>query len=248
MTLGNSAKMIPAMSEVIVLSPHLDDAVFNCWRTINEADDDVTVLGIFAGLPEAGTSRLWDRLCGQSNSRQMVLKRRQEDKLALLNTKASIIHLDFLDNQYRSELPKIEKIVSEIVNHSSKSATFLAPLSCSHLWRHPDHTLVAQAALALKKSGRAVSFYPDSPYMYLRKTASKAYLEKLSNFYSKRLGFLVSAKLIALSEQEKSAKQQAMLAYKSQYLATNLVSLGGLNRIAKRDYEIIVTPELPRSS
>ena len=115
MTLGNSAKMIPAMSEVIVLSPHLDDAVFNCWRTINEADDDVTVLGIFAGLPEAGTSRLWDRLCGQSNSRQMVLKRRQEDKLALLNTKASIIHLDFLDNQYRSEPPKIEKIVSEIV-------------------------------------------------------------------------------------------------------------------------------------
>jgi LmbE family N-acetylglucosaminyl deacetylase len=228
------------MSEVIVLSPHLDDAVFDCWQVINQSG--TTVLTVFAGLPKQGTSKLWDKLCGQADSKLMVLRRRQENDTALRGTSASISYLDFLDNQYRSEPLLLDKIVKEIIDNTPSNSRFLAPLAGSRLLRHPDHVLLRQASLILKRSGHDVSFFPDIPYMRLPRRATPTYLHRLSGQSSKLLGFPVSASCKQLSADQQHAKRQAILAYKSQYKMTNITSFGRLSRLAKRDFEVILEP------
>ena len=45
---------------LLVVSPHLDDAVFGCGRLLSQCDD-ATVVTIFAGIPAAGQDpTAWD--------------------------------------------------------------------------------------------------------------------------------------------------------------------------------------------
>lgn len=228
------------MSKIVILSPHLDDAVFNCWCSLNQPR--ATVLTVFAGLPKDGTSKMWDKLCGEADSRAMVLRRRQENNNALKNTSADIRYLDFLDNQYRIKPLLLDKIVTKIIDNTPSKSIFLAPLAGSRLLKHPDHVLLREAGLLIKKSGKEVYFYPDIPYMSLPRKIKPEYLKKLSDRSSKLLGLPVVASYKQLSIDEQYAKKLAVLAYNSQYKLTNLTSFGRLSRFAKRDFEVILKP------
>ena len=46
---------------VVILSPHLDDAVLSCWHVLS-GPADVRVINLFAGLPALGAAPgWWDR-------------------------------------------------------------------------------------------------------------------------------------------------------------------------------------------
>ena len=165
------------MSKVIILSPHLDDAVFSCWQFINMPGS--TVMTVFAGIPPAGTTKLWDKICGQANSELMVLQRLKENKIALKQTQATIAYLDYLDKQYRDQPLKVNDLVGQIQKAATKQSTLIAPLAASKVFRHPDHILVRQAAITLKEAGYSVAFYPDIPYMHLPSKPTANYLKRL---------------------------------------------------------------------
>jgi LmbE family N-acetylglucosaminyl deacetylase len=226
------------MSHTVILSPHLDDAVFNCWHILNQ--HPVTVMTVFAGLPAPGTVRLWDGLCGERDSHRMVQHRREENERALKKSSASIKYLDFLDVQYRGTAPILDMLVREIIAQAPHNSIFLVPLAATQLWRHPDHVLLRKAGLMLKDLGRQVAFYPDIPYMHLPKYATDAHLHKLASRASRCIGLAVTTKMYWLTTDEKSAKRQAMKTYQSQYRMTNLVSFGGLSRAVKRNYELVL--------
>jgi LmbE family N-acetylglucosaminyl deacetylase len=89
---------------VIVLSPHLDDAVFSLGATIaREARTgvQVTVLTVFGGDPESSTrAGDWDRDAGFATEGEAVASRRREDHRACSVLSVAPLWQPFPDEQY----------------------------------------------------------------------------------------------------------------------------------------------------
>src|SRR5206468_12391212 len=52
---------------LLMLSPHLDDAVINCWSVLT-ADGDVQAVNVCSRPPDPGFTPYWDRNCGAEDS------------------------------------------------------------------------------------------------------------------------------------------------------------------------------------
>ena len=68
---------------IVVLSPHLDDAVLSCWHVLTKPGQ-LTVINVFTGVP-AGLSApaWWDQYTGATESAERVRERIEEDRRAL---------------------------------------------------------------------------------------------------------------------------------------------------------------------
>src|SRR3954470_7088366 len=91
---------VDAAAPAVVLSPHLDDAVWSTFSLLAGDEPDVIVVTVFAGVPQ-GEAGWWDARCGITDSSEHVLARRCEDSGVLASLGCSAIHLDLLDDQYR---------------------------------------------------------------------------------------------------------------------------------------------------
>ncbi|HEX2530642.1 MAG TPA: hypothetical protein VHK70_04145 [Burkholderiaceae bacterium] len=66
---------IAALGKLMVLSPHLDNAVFACGELI-AATPDTVVVTLFAGAPAAGYALTeWDAAAGFSCAREAIVRR-----------------------------------------------------------------------------------------------------------------------------------------------------------------------------
>ena len=100
--MGGFRSLTTDVQRVVVVSPHLDDAVFSCGQWLGNAPR-CTVLTVFAGFPE-GRRRLtsWDERCGFAGAEEAMATRRDEDRHALELLSADPFWLDYLDSQYRA--------------------------------------------------------------------------------------------------------------------------------------------------
>jgi LmbE family N-acetylglucosaminyl deacetylase len=175
---------------VVVLSPHLDDAVLSAWHAV--AAGGTTVVTTFAGIPRDGFVTDLDRAHGARDSAAWMRRRRAEDRDALAVGSASPVHLDLLDAQFAAyEMPAVRAAVSadperfvpiatEVPELSTDPAR-LVTLAVDHIPRdavvygpvgvggHPDHRDLGRAAVRLAGSGRVgqLRLYADSPYYVL---------------------------------------------------------------------------------
>jgi LmbE family N-acetylglucosaminyl deacetylase len=142
-----------------ILSPHLDDAVLSCWHLL-AGTQDVRVLNVFAGVPrDLGASGWWDALTGATDAGTRVAERLDEDRRALARAGRGAINLRFVDAQYRRRRPSAAALERAIGEHAMGSV--YAPAAVSG---HPDHLLVRDCALALRRSGIEVRLYADLPH------------------------------------------------------------------------------------
>src|SRR5919109_876181 len=89
-----AAGMLVVGRPPVVLSPHLDDAVFSCWHIVGE--EKARVVTVFAGIPPAGTPLpRWDEMTGATDPATRVRERIAEDEAAL----GDGIRLELLDSQ-----------------------------------------------------------------------------------------------------------------------------------------------------
>jgi LmbE family N-acetylglucosaminyl deacetylase len=159
------------MTRTVVVSTHLDDAVFSCYGAIGP---DVTVLTVLAGIPPAQTVGAWDARGGVRDSREHVEERREEDIRAIERSGAQVIHLDFPDAQYaRSgavKAPSLDSVVRALGQHLRGASTVYAPsaLSARTLGllrrlrrRRSDHRLIRDAVLSVRPDA---VLYADLPY------------------------------------------------------------------------------------
>lgn len=171
--------------ELLLLSPHLDDAVFSAWHLLT-GDAPVTVATIFAGVPAEGVLTPLDREHGATGSAAWVRRRRAEDAAVLDSVGAASAHLDLLDVQYRAErVPHVRAALADGVgsfvtivegepdlrvgeDEIEAAVTALgslgrvaAPLGVGG---HPDHVAVARFAARLAREGADVTFWADAPY------------------------------------------------------------------------------------
>jgi LmbE family N-acetylglucosaminyl deacetylase len=163
---------------LLVISPHMDDAVLSCAGLVAAAPA-AAVATVFGGFPpvrdratpEENTpgSTEWDQSCGFKPGDDVVGLRRDEDRAALRILGARPLWLDFLDSQYVVE-PHESATPADIgdrlraVVRDLAPATIAFPLGISHT----DHQRTHEAAvLLLEKSPELASTwvaFTDVPY------------------------------------------------------------------------------------
>jgi LmbE family N-acetylglucosaminyl deacetylase len=149
---------------MVIISPHLDDAVFSCGQLM-ATHPGASVVTVFAGIPSKDAPLPpWDERCGFTSAHEAVKKRREEDKRAMAVLTARPLWLDFLDSQYE-RTPTVADLAQAL-------SLALRPLDTSRVLLplglfHSDHLLTHAAALeALRLMGgrRRVHLYEDLPY------------------------------------------------------------------------------------
>ena len=148
---------------VVVLSPHLDDAVLSAWSVLTSPPaGGVAVVVAFAGVPPEGTTGRFDPIFGVTDSADLVRRRRAEDRAALASVGIDPTHLDHLDDQYRTGAVDLDELAGSIERAAPRAAALVAPAG---IGRHPDHVAVRDVAIAVAaRAGVELWLYADQPY------------------------------------------------------------------------------------
>jgi len=159
------------LDRVVVVSPHLDDAVLGCARFL-AVHPGVTVVTVFAGNPDAYPEpmRLWDVQSGFGPDDDVMQARRHEDRAALALLDATPMHLDFVEHTYNAgDRPVVPEAIAErlvTVLGALEPTLVLAPFGLAN----PDHDVTHRGCmLARDRLGiaRAWWCYEDSGYKHI---------------------------------------------------------------------------------
>jgi LmbE family N-acetylglucosaminyl deacetylase len=153
---------------LIVISPHLDDAVFACGALL-AAHPGSLVVTLFAGVPEEARQRqtAWDARSGFADAADAMLARREEDRRALALLEARPLWLEFSDSQYGAS-PTADALSATLQQTLRGLApeTLLYPLGLFHSDHRLAHAASRVAANALP--GLRPLLYEDALYRGMR--------------------------------------------------------------------------------
>lgn len=147
---------VDPQAPTVVLSPHLDDAVWACFSLVGPG---ATVATVFAGIPETGPG-WWDAQCGITDSAAHVRDRRAEDARVLEGLGATPVHVPLLDGQYRERGPSAEEVIDALSEQVPAARRVIAWAGIGH----PDHRDVRDAGLELHRRGMPVTLVADYCY------------------------------------------------------------------------------------
>lgn len=148
---------------IVVVSPHLDDAVLSvgAWLSWHPGARIVTV---FAGVPDRDIPTPgWDIKCGFMAAREAMLARRSEDVRATMMLAASFTHCGLLDGQYREGAYPDGIIDAAVVGAlwGLSPSMVVVPLGIGH----DDHiALGAACRRVLAGAPYTVVAYEENPY------------------------------------------------------------------------------------
>lgn len=147
---------------LLIVSPHLDDAVLSCGALLAGRPGAV-VCTVFAAAPRAAMQTEWDSQSGFSDSSVAIRARIREDEQALAVLGAVPVHLPFCDAQYH-ESPSRQVLVDTLSRTVAEvgPSTLLIPLGLFH----SDHVHVSDACLELLERNRGLDTYAyeEVPY------------------------------------------------------------------------------------
>lgn len=164
------------MIPLLIVSPHLDDAVLGCGQLMAGRPDTVA-LTVFAGRPpQARELTTYDANCGFTSAHHAWTGRREEDAQALDRLNARQVLLPFVDGQYGTDRPDPLEVADAIarVAQEVQPEAVLFPVGLGH----PDHKLVAEAGRhMLVHTSWPVAIYEELPYRVMfPETVAKALL------------------------------------------------------------------------
>lgn len=180
-----------ATRPVMVVSPHLDDAVLSAWGLMARSPGAL-VLNVFCAAPQPAQRTDWDRRCGFDDSDQAVRTRLAEDRRALSGLPVEREQLGLIEGQYligdRSP-DDARMLVDRIaiwVEEAGRDGLIALPAGAGwtprSLWArlsrtrwllpaippNPDHLFVRDAVLgALPRLGQVeIWLYEELPYRW----------------------------------------------------------------------------------
>jgi hypothetical protein len=164
-SLFKSAIRIDPGAPELLLSPHLDDAVLDCWSLLS-SERELNVVNIFAGVPAPGRLTLWDSITGATDSAERVRERISEDALALGRANREPSNLSLLDAQYREPPPVLQ--LADLDDALSAKLTSASRVYVpAGIGGHPDHLFARRYGRMLLRGGMPVTLYADVPYCVL---------------------------------------------------------------------------------
>jgi LmbE family N-acetylglucosaminyl deacetylase len=233
---------------ILLLSPHLDDAVFNCWSVLT-SHADVRVVNVFTELPPAGSCTLWDQICGGLDSQTHMEERIREDSEALALAGRVGTNLPFLDSQYRRRRPTLRQLDDALGRVLGGAAAVYAPAGLG-FDPHPDHVLVRRLALAAARQGVQAWFYADVPYAVAfgwphwvdgsqpdERLDIDAFWRRLGRDVP-TIGNVRDARVVRLEEGDAKLKLAAMATYGTQFTAIDGGSVGLLRNPLIHGFEV----------
>lgn len=121
----------PDPDDVLVLSPHLDDALLSASAYALRRPCDVWT--VFAGRPTPARRTAWEEACGFTDSDEAVTTRRAEDEAAFAGTPARPRHLDAWEGPHasrerrRADLIDVAAQVERWLDDHAPNAVVLVP-------------------------------------------------------------------------------------------------------------------------
>ena len=139
--------MLVENGRVVIVSPHLDDAVLSLggWiATASKQGAAVKVVTVMAGDPKKDLpASKWDLRCGFEGQIQATEARRKEDAAACGVVGAAHEWLPFMNGVY--QLPETDDVWAALEPHLAWADFALLP-GCP--LRHPDHHMVTRQGLS----------------------------------------------------------------------------------------------------
>lgn len=206
------------MDPLVIVSPHLDDAVLSCGQLLADRPECVVVT-VFAGSPvRSGTTvSTYDQLCGFRNAHQAMEARRVED-LAALETFGRghrAQHLGYVDHGYgdRAAIDH-DAAASDVLRVLAEATTVqvVGPLGLAH----PDHHAAAEVLR------RVLLERPDlEPYVYEDLPSRVLYPDEVATRLQwwRLMGWHVGDAHGLLGLGALDVKQRAVDEYRSQLVA-----------------------------
>ena len=159
------------LERVVVVSPHLDDAVLSCGGFMS-VHPGVTVVTVFAGNPKAYPvpMRVWDVQSGFAPDDDVMEARRHEDRAALTILDATPMHLDYIEHSYNpGDTPVAPEVLADGLVTALEALTptlVLAPFGLAN----PDHDVTHRGCMiARDRMASDVSWwaYEDNGYKHI---------------------------------------------------------------------------------
>jgi LmbE family N-acetylglucosaminyl deacetylase len=217
--MAGAAPRTDPSAPAVILSPHLDDAVWSCFSLLVRTDD-LLVATVFAGVPD-GAPGWWDLRCGIADSAAHVRDRRAEDAAVLRSLGRTAIHLDLLDGQYR----EVPVPAAEIVAALAERVPAVRRVYAAGGIGHADHALVRDAGALLRELGVPVTVYAD--YCYCTREGWPTFVSpdgraEADEQWRASIGHLVGDRLahpqvVRLTDEESGRKLEAMRGYVTQF-------------------------------
>jgi LmbE family N-acetylglucosaminyl deacetylase len=233
----------------LILSPHPDDAVIDCWSVLT-GRRPVDVVNVFAGMPRPGELSYYDRLAGACDSAGHMRRRISDDRGALRRAGRVAHNLPFLARGYRrgGPEPSFAALDAAIAARTDAASSVYAPAALGA--PHPDHELVRAYALRLADSGMPVWLYADLPYSVVygwpawvnRATAGPSV--DVDGYWRASAGEALAlvrpelAKVVRLPAGAAAAKLAAMRAYGAEFALLDRGPLGQLSNPSIHSYEV----------
>jgi LmbE family N-acetylglucosaminyl deacetylase len=157
-------------ARIVVISPHLDDAVLGC-ALLMIANPGTTVVTVFAGNPPAYPTamRYWDVQGGFGPDDDVMAVRRAEDRAALTRLDAVPHHLDFVEHTYNEgDQPVQPNVIApalEAAIREHQPTAVFAPFGLAN----PDHDVTHGAAMLVRQNLPDVAWfcYEDCGYKHI---------------------------------------------------------------------------------
>jgi LmbE family N-acetylglucosaminyl deacetylase len=132
--------------KVLIITPHLGDAVLNCGE-LAAAHPGAVVITAFAGIPSSAyVVPEWDSACGFSSPRQAVTVRRREERRALETLEAEPCWLSAPESQYRRTV-RVDDVALHLARAFRRHRADLVAIPLGLV--AGDHRLACEAALRL---------------------------------------------------------------------------------------------------
>lgn len=217
----------------IIISPHLDDAVFSCGGLLQTFPGNTLVVTVFSSSEVKHYSRFSKKYlhwCGYSNASSYFYTRKLEDRRAGKILGFDHLHLNFIDGIFRyyqfllfhrflylntdklfghlhsndfNLISTINQKIIAIIKHKSLPSTRL--YFPLSLGHHVDHQIIRHVADLLRPTQLKIYYYEDFPYMFWKQ-----------KHQSLKLG--LRQEKLSLTKSQLSKKHSAILSYKSQII------------------------------
>ena len=144
---------------IVVVSTHLDDAVFSCWDVLG-GGGDVTVVTVFTGGPDSDMTSEWDLDTGVI-SRVRMEQRIAENDAALGQVGAAAVNLGCVEGQYGDGSVDPDALRP----HLERAEVVYVPAGVFVKGSNDEHLRARDASLAIRPDA---TLYADQPYCLFR--------------------------------------------------------------------------------
>lgn len=206
------------LQRVVVISPHLDDAVLGCGRLL-AAHPGAVVVTVYAGAPDRYPDPMtgWDAAAGFVPGDDVLAARRREDLSALSALGAEPRWLDFVEHQY---LERPDWVLADAVTdrlHAEVAALAPTAVFAPFGIANPDHGETHAAAMEVRRRLPEPAWFLYEDFGYKHIPGLLAW--RVAQLFRRRQWPTPVALDVGDPTGADAAKRRALAAYRSQVRA-----------------------------